>query len=101
MRNITPRVLINRLLQFARSGRSSCPAKKPTRKRCLARKLTIEQLEDRTVLSSLVQAVSPLDALLPPSGSTGGASQPKLSADGRYIAFTSAAPTSCRDRSTR
>src|SRR4051794_30809555 len=53
--------------------------------------LFLEVLEDRTVLAPL-QAVSPLNATLPPSDSAGGVSQVKLSANGQYIVYTSNAP---------
>ncbi len=53
--------------------------------------LALERLEDRTLLSTL-QAISLPPANQPPSGTAAGASlAPSVSADGRYIAFTSSA----------
>src|SRR5438105_4217532 len=54
-------------------------------------RLAVEQLEDRTVLSTLA-AIPVFSSALPSSASAGGVSQPFLSYDGRYIVYTATAP---------
>jgi hypothetical protein len=52
----------------------------------------LEMLEDRTVLSGLLDLVSPANPFLAPSDSAGGLAQAMISADGRFVAYTSNAP---------
>jgi hypothetical protein len=66
------------------------PAGRIPRKRRAGLPLAVEELEPRTVLAAL-QLVSPADALVPPSDGAGSSSEPKPSADGRFVVYTSSA----------
>jgi hypothetical protein len=79
-----------RLLQVGRSGGQKPSSRKPARERP-ARLLRVEQLEDRTLPSTLLSPI-PFNPTLPTSASAGGVAQPNLSYDGRYVVYTSVAP---------
>src|SRR5262245_54653387 len=85
--------MLRQLLRHFPVGRSSRWGRtlpKPAT-RTPARLLTVEQLEDRTLLTTL----APLPgngAPLPASDSAGGAAQIAISADGRFATYTSTAP---------
>jgi hypothetical protein len=58
-----------------------------------ARRPAVEQLEDRCLLSSTLQAISLVPATQPPSDTAAGTSlHPAVSAGGRYVVFESSAP---------
>jgi hypothetical protein len=77
------------LNRLRRAGR---PAGAPAARRRPTRPLTVEPLEDRTLPASLLSLVSPPNVQLPASDSAGGLTGFKISADGRFIAYSSTAP---------
>src|SRR5437879_918286 len=79
MANSSLRAFLFRLLSGGRSARENRPPAMPTGRKRLARQLVVEQLEDRTVLASLLEPVLPFQPTLPHSDSAGGVSQIKNS----------------------
>jgi Tol biopolymer transport system component len=91
MGKLSLRHLLHRTPQAGRRGRPGHPPQTRTRAARSICSLAVEQLEDRTVLSTLA-AIPVFNPSLPNTASSGGVSQPFISSDGRYIAYTATAP---------
>jgi hypothetical protein len=84
---MTTRSLRERLLRAVQGLRTGRQGRRPGKP---ARRLAVEPLEDRTLLSTLA-ALTSFDPTLPESASAGGVSQAFTSANGSYTVYTSTA----------